>query len=168
MCEKTRRQRAIRDRRFVPTGNGTQVWTRPNELVRFGDNYPRPIGVQPQSFFCFNRNFNCVAEVHRLGVGDRQDEDDVSAAFIPQGHNNRARSVLTSLFSTCFVLMPPQIGIANDHSGKRHRKFHGFQSLSSSLRWSYFGSILEFAIASISSSVRSLATITRRSRRLRR
>ncbi len=62
-------------------------------------------------------------------MGDRRDGDKALAFLLADGDDNDAGPVLNALVAALILLVPPQIGVADDEAGNRFRQGHALTTL---------------------------------------
>jgi hypothetical protein len=96
-----------------------------------------PVDIESKALLGFRGDLNRIGWIRRRAVCDGQDQHLPFAVFARDGDNDGARPGFCSIFAPLLLLAPPEIGIADDQTGIRFWKRHGFQSLISLSRSAY-------------------------------
>lgn len=101
--EQPRRQKSVVDSAVI-SFDGTQIETRPRELIELIEDDPRALTIEAEVLLYGKRNFDGDVGISRSAVRDRYDRHalSMSSSFIAyvDSHNNCAGAILATLYLT--------------------------------------------------------------------
>ncbi|QDV90576.1 hypothetical protein RAS2_16560 [Phycisphaerae bacterium RAS2] len=108
--------------RQLPVGNAgriagiaeAEVRPRPCELVRFGDDNPRPAVVQIEAALCQRRNLDGKAWVGRRRMRDWNNGHDLLTRVAADDHYYGARAILDAFLLALLLFCGPKVGVPDN------------------------------------------------------
>ena len=108
------RQHAVINPRWRSARDRTQIVARPQEVVDFVQDNPRPLAIKTEVRFHSWRNLHRQSRISWRRVRYGQDINSPSIVRFRRDQDDDGRSILSAFLSTFVEFSPPQIGVPQD------------------------------------------------------